>query len=168
MNRRIVTTGIWWVLIGLAVSALSLGVMATRTLGSLHVVDLFPWHQRVQPMALIGPPAIVQLSPTEFRLSRPGMLLRLKQDYVQVVKTMETGMVPVYAGEQIVGLRMVSMERLTLFKELGLRDGDIVRAVNGEPLQSIWEMNLRFRFVPRADVTVEREGRPLTLHYWVS
>ena len=111
---------------------------------------------------------VVHVSEWEWHLSRFGMVQRLTQNLVQVFQVLDEELTPLYDGQHLVGFQLHNVERCPLFKEFGVRNGDIVRAVNGEPLQSLWEMYLRFRYVPHADVTIERQGHVVTLHYWIS
>ena len=120
------------------------------------------------PPGAIMPPGVVQLSEREWRLSRLGMVLRLVQEHVQIYDVLDNDLTPLYNGDRLAGYRLGNVERCPLFKEFGLRNGDILRAVNGESLQSLWEMYLRFRYVSQADVTVERQGQTVTLRYWIN
>lgn len=113
--------------------------------------------------------SVIQLAEHEWRLSRAGMIQRMTQDFVSIISLAETDMTPLYAGEQLLGYRVGKrMARCAFYRDLGLRGGDIIRSVNGQPLQSLYEMYLRFRWIDEADVLIERGGRHLTLRYWIS
>ena len=147
---------------------LFLGVFVIATLLSLHdtrVKVVAPVPPQVVAFSLL--PAVVQNSPTGFQISRFGIVQRLIQEHVQVYDVLDNDLTPLVDGDRIAGFRLGDVERCPLFKELGVRNGDILRAVNGEPLQSIWEMYLRFRYVAQADVTVERQGQLVSLRYWI-
>ena len=104
---------------------------------------------------------VVQLSETEWRvpLAQLG-----HQDLVQFVIAMEQDVVPLYADDRFVGYRIEGVDRCPLFKKIGFREGDIVRLVNGEPLQGIFAMMARFRCL-QPSVTIERGGQLITFRY---
>jgi len=110
---------------------------------------------------------VVRLSEREWRLSRAGMIRRMTRDFVQVISIAERGMTPLYEGDRLAGYRVGRMEQCAFYRDLGLRNGDIIRSVNGESLQSLYEMYLKFRFISQADVVIERDGQRLTFRYWI-
>lgn len=120
-----------------------------------------------QPMELAMPPAIVQLSPTEFILSRRGMILRLRQEFLENLRFVETGMTVLMEGQRVGGFRLDAVEQCRLFKDMGLHNGDIIRLVNGESAQSLWDAYLRWRGVSEATITVERRGQLISFHYQI-
>jgi type II secretory pathway component PulC len=65
------------------------------------------------------------------------------------------------------GLRLRGIRRRCLWWALGLRDGDLVRTVNGRRLspEMALQMMVQLRHASRLTVAVERRGRRLTLEY---
>ena len=116
----------------------------------------------------MGDSGMRRLSETEWRISRSGMIARMTRDFVPIMTIAERELTPLYEEQRLVGYRVGRMQHFAFFSDLGLRDGDIIRLVNGEPLQSLYEMYLRFRAISEADLTIERDGRLVTLRYWIS
>lgn len=111
---------------------------------------------------------IVQLGEGRWRLSRPDMIRRMTQDFVSIISVAERELIPVYAeGDQLVGYRVGKMQQCAFYRDLGLRDGDIIRSVNGQPVDTLYRMYLQFRTIRHAEVAVERRGRLITLRYWI-
>lgn len=113
-------------------------------------------------------PGIVQLGEGRWRLSRPDMVRRMTRDFVSIISLAERELIPVYdEGDHLIGYRVGKLQRCAFYRDVGLRDGDIIRSVNGQPVDSLYRMYLQFRTVRRAEVVVERRGRLLTLRYWI-
>ena len=76
--------------------------------------------------------------------------------------------VPVFRGGRYAGVRMHSLRPGTAFQALGLRTGDILRAVNGRNLDSpnrALELFQQLRQAPSIDLTVERGGETVVMRY---
>ncbi len=107
---------------------------------------------------------IVQCSETEWRLS-PWNIPR--QDFLQFVFMMDQNVIPLYAHGQFTGYRIGGVNHCPLFKALGLRNGDIVREVNGQPIQGVFEMLKRvFQTGSSATLTIERSRKRVVFRYW--
>ncbi len=109
---------------------------------------------------------IVQVSETEWQLSAAAIAKYPKQDIWQLVSMLERDFTPLYdAQDRLVGYRVGGIERVPLFKEMGLRNGDILRSFNGQPIQSLLDMALRFHGGSPNTIEVERRGQLITLRY---
>jgi len=75
---------------------------------------------------------------------------------------------PVQNPDESVGFRFYAVSRTSLAAALGLRNGDVVSAVNGMEFTSpdrLLEIYGKVRELDRLSVTVSRSGRPVTLAY---
>jgi len=75
---------------------------------------------------------------------------------------------PYVAGDQIEGLRITGLESVPLAKDLGLKNGDIIHAVNGQQVtskQKAFQVFMKARTQPTMDVELLREGRTKELSF---
>ncbi|HET9122648.1 MAG TPA: PDZ domain-containing protein, partial [Acidiferrobacteraceae bacterium] len=75
-------------------------------------------------------------------------------------------MVP-YAGG---GFLVRSLEPGSLYQKLGLQPGDVVQAVNGQPLRSVQQAMQIYGQLPNAnaiDLQILRHGKAQDLHYLI-
>lgn len=82
-----------------------------------------------------------------------------------------TRVVPHREGEAITGLRLAGIRPSTPLGALGLRNGDILHAVNGHPLTSpdkALEAYAAIRRAPEVTLTITRAKAPLTLRYIIN
>ncbi|MBI3996823.1 MAG: hypothetical protein HY352_04120 [Candidatus Omnitrophica bacterium] len=150
-----------------AIARVLFGLSTVGLLLSLPGEPMGPMLERSRVLRSIDD-GIVRLSESEWRLSRAGMIARMTRDFVPIISLAETALTPLYEGDRLVGYRVgKQMERCAFYRDLGLRGGDLIQSVNGEPLQSLYEMYLKFRWLAQADVAIERRGRPLTFRYWI-
>ncbi|TNF29413.1 MAG: PDZ domain-containing protein, partial [Deltaproteobacteria bacterium] len=76
--------------------------------------------------------------------------------------------VPAYRDGAYHGIKLVGVRSGSLFRALGLRSGDVVTAVNGQPIDSPARgLELYDALQSASDITVriERHGRDETLRY---
>lgn len=76
--------------------------------------------------------------------------------------------VPVFEQGRYAGLRMYSVLPTSPLNALGLRAGDVLRAVNGRKLDSpnrALELFQQLRQAPRIELAVERGGDTLVMTY---
>jgi type II secretory pathway component PulC len=69
---------------------------------------------------------------------------------------------------QIEGLRITGLDKILVARELLLKSGDIIRAVNGEPLNSkkqAYKIFKRARKLPIMEIELLRDGKSQTLLY---
>jgi len=66
------------------------------------------------------------------------------------------------------GFKILKFEKGSVYDQLGLKEGDIIKSFNGKPLRSQKDaMTLfdGFKNEHTIDLDLERNGKPLTLHY---
>ncbi|MGH7779776.1 MAG: type II secretion system protein N [Candidatus Binataceae bacterium] len=66
------------------------------------------------------------------------------------------------------GYQLSEIESGSLFDDLGLEDGDVLTEINGRPVNNpaiAAGMIATLQMRPSIDVTVQRDGRPVELHY---
>ncbi|MGC1678993.1 MAG: type II secretion system protein GspC [Candidatus Binataceae bacterium] len=66
------------------------------------------------------------------------------------------------------GYSLTQIESGSLFDDLGLEDGDVLTAINGRPVNNpavAAGMLATLQMRPSIDVTVQRDGHPVELHY---
>ena len=69
---------------------------------------------------------------------------------------------PYQADGQMEGIRITGLENVPIAKELGLKNGDVIRSVNGQRLtskQKAFQVFMKARTQPTMDVELLREGR---------
>jgi general secretion pathway protein C len=103
-----------------------------------------------------------QGSPDARRITIPrSRILALTKDPTLVAKTKMT---PVTAGGKIAGLKLILVPNDSVFYELGARSGDIIRRLNGQPLENqdrLMEFYMQLKTMDRINVEVERGGKIL-------
>jgi type II secretion system protein C len=78
--------------------------------------------------------------------------------------------VPAFDDRRQIGMRVVGVSRGTLLSHLGIRSGDILRALNGVSLSKPDGLLEAFQLLPsstRLSLTLQRSGQPRTLEYEV-
>lgn len=108
-------------------------------------------------------PPVQQMTPNQYRI--PKMLLRKEMASPQKLMT-QALMVP-YAGG---GFLVRSLEPGSLYQKLGLQPGDVVQAVNGQPLRSVQQAMQIYGQLPNAnaiDLQILRHGKAQDLHYLI-
>ncbi|MBX7231040.1 MAG: PDZ domain-containing protein [Bdellovibrionales bacterium] len=74
------------------------------------------------------------------------------------------------SGGRIDGFRFISMQPNSIYEKLGFKPGDVIKSVNGEPVNSpakAMEMYNALRSDARIQIGVERGGRDETFNYEV-
>lgn len=77
---------------------------------------------------------------------------------------------PYLINGQIEGLQISGLEKILIARDLFLRSGDIIRAVNGQPLNSkrgAYEIFKRARKLPIMKIELLRDGKTETLLYYL-
>lgn len=77
---------------------------------------------------------------------------------------------PYHINGQIEGLRITGLDKILLARDLLLKSGDIIRAVNGHPLSSkrrAYEIFKRARKLPTMKIELLRDGKTKTLLYYL-
>ena len=77
---------------------------------------------------------------------------------------------PYHINGQIEGLRITGLDKILLARDLLLKSGDIIRAVNGQPLNSkrrAYEIFKKARKLPTMKIELLRDGKTETLLYYL-
>ncbi len=77
---------------------------------------------------------------------------------------------PYHINGQIEGLQITGLDKILLARDLLLKSGDIIRAVNGQPLSSkrrAYEIFKRARKLPTMKIELLRNGKTKTLLYYL-
>ncbi len=77
---------------------------------------------------------------------------------------------PYHINGQIEGLRITGLDKILLARDLLLKSGDIIRAVNGHPLSSkrrAYEIFKKARKLPIMKIELLRDGKTETLLYYL-
>ncbi len=106
-------------------------------------------------------------APGVFSLHRPGLDAMLA-DPGALARSAR--MVPAREGDAFVGFKLYAIRPGSVPAALGLKNGDLLRTVNGLPLanpQQALEAYTRLRKATEVTLVVTRGGQPLTLRYTV-
>ena len=77
---------------------------------------------------------------------------------------------PYQINGQIQGLRITGLDKILLARDLLIKSGDIIRAVNGQPLNSkrrAYEIFKKARKLPTMKIELLRDGKTKTLLYYL-
>jgi len=77
---------------------------------------------------------------------------------------------PYHINGQIEGLQITGLDKILLARNLLLKSGDIIRAVNGQPLSSkrrAYEIFKKARKLPTMKIELLRDGKTKTLLYYL-
>ncbi|MBL8919060.1 MAG: PDZ domain-containing protein [Myxococcaceae bacterium] len=127
--------------------------------GSLERVALRP----TGPVTPI--PAIQAVSAHDYRVSRTEVLRRMSDLYAL---SREVRIVPAFRDGLPIGFRFAGIAADSPVAQLGLQSGDVIRAVNGQPMQSVQQVLALAASLERAGevrIELERSGQPLTHRY---
>lgn len=108
---------------------------------------------------------IEKVSDTEYRIERSAIDAILEQ---QAKLVRRTRVRPMKKGGDVVGMRVSSVRRGTLLDSIGIRNGDVIKTINGFDLtdpQKALEAYGRLRSASEVKVQIERGGKPVTLEY---
>ena len=110
-------------------------------------------------------PGIEQASETEFNISRNTLLEKLSDPNLlfQAHAVPHRG-----ANGEIEGFKVLSMQPGSVYESLGVKVGDLIKNVDGEPMNSIakaQEFYMSARTASELTLSVEREGRKVDLRY---
>jgi hypothetical protein len=100
----------------------------------------------------------------EFIRSRIGT--RLLKEWPTIVK--KTKLVPHSVNGVTLGLRFQEFPTSSILSELGIREFDVLKSINGTELKDLSTLSLLFtklKDLNRFELKIERYGRPLTLRY---
>lgn len=120
------------------------------------------------PIAPSGRGEVKQVAPNQYKLSR-ATILKHTQDLSSLL--MQASTVPHRkANGEIDGFTLTSFKPDSVFAELGVQQGDVIKAVNGEPVDSPAKaMELYNMLKTQNDIKlmVESDGRSIEKHYTI-
>lgn len=121
--------------------------------------------QPAQPSA--PHPLVRQVGPNQYELSRQQVndsLAHLEE------LSMQVRVVPAFSNGEARGFKLFSIRPNSLFAQLGLSNGDVLRRINGLSLDSaerVLELYTRLREAPRIEMEVERAGQVVHQTYTI-
>ena len=110
---------------------------------------------------------IERLTEMEWQVSRAKLMEQNAVSLLPLLQMLQASLQPSYKSGQLLGYRVRSVERCPMLKELGLRNGDVIRSFNGRPLlQFLMDVKVfGFSFESENTLEVERQSRVIMLHY---
>lgn len=134
------------------------GVVTLLRNGALERVELRP--------AVAGPiPVITPMAANAYRVSRAEVMRRMSDLYTL---SREVRIVPAFRDGQPIGFRFAGIAADSSVAQLGLQSGDVIRSVNGQPMQSVQQVLALAASLDRVGevrIELERSGQPLTHRY---
>ncbi|ADV45320.1 PDZ domain-containing protein [Nitratifractor salsuginis] len=121
-----------------------------------------------------GPDAQAEATSSAKEIRRDGDVTivpkTLIHDYTKNVDKIwkNIGIVPQKRGNNIAGFRVRFVKRGSVFEKLGLQRGDIITAINGEPIQDLGTVMELYRSSDSLDelsITVKRKNSEVELNY---
>ena len=114
----------------------------------------------------VGDADIKQVAPNKYELKRSDVD-RYTADLQNVLQ--QAAMVPVRGpGGEVTGFRFVNIQNDSIYTKLGLQVGDVIKKINGEPIdspQKALELYGALKGASTISVTSERDGREQTTDY---
>jgi type II secretory pathway component PulC len=74
------------------------------------------------------------------------------------------------SGNRVGGFRVFAIKPGSIYQKLGLRDGDVIKAINGAPMDTVdggMSVLQSMRFEKRFDIEIMRGNRPMNMNYEV-
>ncbi len=133
-------------------------VIVTRGDGSVERLVMGPPNQT--PLAA-APAWIRESGPGEFTLSRRAVIEHL-QDFNELAR--DARVVPAFVDGRLAGFKVLWLRPDSLTAKLGVQAGDVIRAVNGQPLdtvQRVLELASRIDSAPAFELDLDRRGTPV-------
>ena len=111
---------------------------------------------------------ITKVSDTKYSVNRE-LLDKVLANQGQLMRSARV--VPHEQNGEVVGVKLYGIRRKSLFGQLGLQNGDLLRTINGHNMgspDSALEAYARLRGADFLSVAVTRRGQPVTLEYEIS
>jgi general secretion pathway protein C len=137
-------------------------VIVARGDGSVERLVMGPPNQT--PLSA-APAWIRESGPGEFTLSRRAVIEHL-QDFNELAR--DARVVPAFVDGRVAGFKVLWLRPDSLTARLGVQAGDVIRAVNGQPLdtvQRVLELASRLDSAPTFEVDLDRLGTPVRRTY---
>ena len=119
------------------------------------------------PASPQGPSSVRQVGPSTFEISRQQLDHTLGN--LAELST-QARLVPAFTNGEARGFKLFSIRPGSLIAQLGLRNGDVLKRINGLALASpeqVLEAYGRLRDTARIELEVEREGQPVRQTYTI-
>ncbi len=110
---------------------------------------------------------INKVSDNEYRISRDELDHALSNLDQLATKAR---MVPHFKGGKTVGFRIYAIKPGSLFSKIGLKNGDIIRRINGMELNSAekaLEIYTKLKDSEHISIDITRRGKPTTIEYFI-
>ena len=111
---------------------------------------------------------ITKISETKYSINRE-LLNKVLANQGQLMRSARV--VPHEQNGEVVGVKLYGIRRKSLFGQLGMQNGDLLRTINGHNMgspDSALEAYARLRSADFLSVAVTRRGQPVTLEYEIS
>lgn len=126
-------------------------------------------HERLElhpiPAIATPRPVVAAVSVNDYRVSRAEVLRRMSDLYAL---SREVRVVPAFRDGQPIGFRFAGITPDSPAAQLGLQSGDVIRSVNGKPMDSVERvlaLAASLSSVGEVQLELERAGQPLTHRY---
>jgi len=109
-----------------------------------------------------SPPRVARIGPDHYRVSRSALMPHELMRSARIV--------PHISGGRVIGFKLYGIRTGGLMGQLGLKNGDVVRSVNGQPLTSPHQaltIYSQIRTMTKVTLEITRLGRPITLRYTI-
>jgi general secretion pathway protein C len=110
-------------------------------------------------------PSVQQVSKGAFRVDRSALDEKL-QDRASLAK--DATIIPNYKNGKKAGLKLMNIQSSSVYNQIGLQNGDVIRSVNGEEIKSqahAMELFEKFRKADVVRLELERNGKRETYNY---
>jgi general secretion pathway protein C len=108
---------------------------------------------------------IQAVSPTEYNIDR-GVVDKILENQAELMK--QARIVPVQENGRVVGVRLLGVRQDALLGVLGMKNGDVLKTINGFEMGSpekALEAYARLRTADKLTVQIERDGKTVNLDY---
>lgn len=112
-----------------------------------------------------GGPNVQRVGDDKFRVNRSALDAKL-QDRASLAK--DATIIPNYKNGKKAGLKLMNIQSSSVYNQIGLQNGDVIRAVNGEEIKSqahAMELFEKFRKADVVRIDLERNGKRETFNY---
>jgi len=109
--------------------------------------------------------SVQQVSKGAFRVDRKALDQKL-QDRASLAK--DATIIPNYKNGKKAGLKLMNIQSSSVYNQIGLQNGDVIRSVNGEQIKSqahAMELFEKFRKADVVRLELERNGKRETYNY---
>ncbi len=108
---------------------------------------------------------IQAVSPTEYNIDR-GVVDKILENQAELMR--QARIVPVQENGRVVGVRLLGVRQDALLGVLGMKNGDVLKTINGFEMGSpekALEAYARLRTADKLTVQIQRDGKTINLDY---